>query len=67
MFGETDERNFRRFGKNLKQNSKNQFSVENEEEEEVDEALLEKLRSQLERANQTIVNMRSKEKLLRTR
>ena len=36
-------------------------------EEEIDETLLERLRAQLERANQTIVNMRNKEKLLRTR
>ena len=34
-------------------------------EEEIDEALLEKLRDQLERANQTIVSMRNKERLLR--
>ena len=66
VFGETDERNFRRIGKNSQQVLVSRFADQNGEEE-VDEALLEKLRSQLERANQTIVNMRSKEKLLRTR
>jgi hypothetical protein len=65
VFGETDERNFRRIGKGH-QTLINQYSEENEEDE-VDEALLQKLRSQLERANQTIVNMRSKENFLRIR
>ena len=67
VFGETDQRKFRRPGKDSKQASRNQYSDQNDEEEELDEALLEKLRSQLERANQTIVSMRNKEKLLRTR
>ena len=67
VFGETDQRNFRRPGKESKLSSKNQYSDQNIEDEELDEALLEKLRSQLERANQTIVSMRNKEKLLRTR
>ena len=67
MFGETDQRNFKHPGKGAKLPSKNQFSEQNDDEEELDDALLEKLRSQLQRANQTIVNMRSKEKLLRTR
>ena len=66
VFGETDERNFRRIEKNGQQTLINQYSEENEEDE-VDEALLQKLRSQLERANQTIVNMRSKENFLRIR
>ena len=55
VFGDTDERNFRRTENDLK------------EEDDLDEALLAKLRAQLERANQTIVNMRNKEKSLRTR
>ena len=67
VFGETDQRNFRRPGKEVKPSSRNQYSDQNEDEEELDEALLEKLRSQLERANKMIVSMRSKEKLLRTR
>ena len=67
MFGETDQRNFKNPSKGAKHPSKNQFSEQNDDEEELDDALLEKLRSQLQRANQTIVNMRSKEKLLRTR
>ena len=67
VFGETDQRSFRRPGKESRQSSRNQYSDQNIEDEELDEALLEKLRSQLERANQTIVSMRNKEKLLRTR
>ena len=67
VFGETDQRKFRRPGNESKLSSRNQYSDQNFEDEEVDEALLEKLRSQLERANQTIVSMRNKEKLLRTR
>ena len=67
VFGETDQRSFRRPGKDSKHSSRNQYSDQNIEDEELDEALLEKLRSQLERANQTIVSMRNKEKLLRTR
>ena len=67
VFGETDQRKFRRPGKESKLSSRNQYSDQNIEDEELDEALLEKLRSQLERANQTIVSMRNKEKLLRTR
>ena len=55
VFGDTDERNFRRTENDLK------------EEDDIDEALLARLRAQLERANQTIVNMRNKEKSLRTR
>ena len=55
VFGDTDERNFRRTENDLK------------EEDDIDEALLSRLRAQLERANQTIVNMRNKEKSLRTR
>ena len=67
VFGETDQRKFRRPGNESKLSSRNQYSDQNIEDEELDEALLEKLRSQLERANQTIVSMRNKEKLLRTR
>ena len=67
VFGETDQKYFKNPGKGVKHPSKNQFSEQNDDEEELDDALLEKLRSQLQRANQTIVNMRSKEKLLRTR
>ena len=67
VFGETDKRNFKSPVKGTKHPSKNQYSEQNDDEEELDDALLEKLQSQLQRANQTIVNMRSKEKLLRTR
>ena len=66
VFGETDRRNLRIIVKGAKQTPRNRYSEENEEED-IDEALLEKLRNQLQRANQTIVNMRNKEKLLRTR
>ena len=38
-----------------------------EEDEDIDESLLERLRTQLERANHTIVSMRDKEKMLRER
>ena len=67
VFGETDQIKLRRTGKEAKQSSKNQYLDQNDDEEELDEALLEKLRAQLERANKTIVSMRSEEKLLRTR
>ena len=64
---ETDQKNFCRGARKINPVIRKKYletiDDNEEEDEDIDESLLERLRTQLERANHTIVSMQNKEKM----